>query len=294
MVEDSKFHQKHDPFESKLEANLDPYGSPEMNAFKIVSVTAIPLLIAGIVFMNPPEKPRSQESSVVMQDPEVNTFSIVAYDPKTGDLGVAVASKVLGVGCIVPWGQAGRGAIATQSAANTAYGPDGLEMLKDKSAEEVVKLLTNADEDRAIRQLGIVDAQGRAASFTGEKCNAWAGHMVGEHFTVQGNLLAGEKVIEDMAAKYREASQQGEGELADWLMAALTAGDDAGGDRRGKQSAALMVYREAAGYGGNDRYIDLRVDDHEEPVTELARLLEVHKTFFAAAHRRFKANPSDD
>ncbi len=234
------------------------------------------------------EKPGMTPPAAEASLPDVNTFSIVAYDPQSGDLGIAVASKVLGVGCIVPWGKAGRGAIATQSAANTAYGPDGLELLKEKSAEEVVKLLTSEDEGRAIRQLGVVDAQGRAASFTGEKCNSWAGHIVGKHFTVQGNLLAGEKVIQEMAAKYRTASQQGDGELADWLMAALTAGDQAGGDRRGKQSAALMIYRQGAGYGGNDRYIDLRVDDHQQPVTELNRLLEVHKTFFAGAHRRSK------
>ncbi|MFN3151456.1 DUF1028 domain-containing protein [Bremerella sp.] len=260
-----------------------------MNALKIITVIAIPLLVTGLVFILQPNSDRHAMTSRLSTDPEVNTFSIVAYDPQTGDLGIAVASKVLGVGCIVPWGQAGRGAIATQSAANTAYGPEGLKLLKDKSAEEVVQQLTSGDEGRAIRQLGIVDAQGRAASFTGDGCNAWAGHVVGEHFTVQGNLLAGEKVIEDMAAKYREASQSGEGELADWLMAALAAGDKAGGDKRGKQSAALMVYRNGAGYGGNDRYIDLRVDDHAQPVTELARLLEVHKSFFAGAHRRVPA-----
>ncbi|WP_199188678.1 MULTISPECIES: DUF1028 domain-containing protein [Pirellulaceae] len=251
---------------------------------------AVLLLVAGVLFVSQAEKQRPAATPALDAMPEVNTFSIVAYDPTTGELGIAVASKVLGVGCIVPWGQAGRGAIATQSAANTAYGPEGLELLKEKSAEEVVQLLTSGDEGRAIRQLGIVDAQGRAASFTGDQCNAWAGHIVGEHFTVQGNLLAGEKVVQDMAARYREASQKGEGELADWLMAALVAGDDAGGDRRGKQSAALMVYRQGAGYGGNDRYIDLRVDDHEQPVTELARLLEVHKSFFAGAHRRVKAS----
>jgi len=266
-----------------------------MNACKILLLLAIPLLTIGLVMVTQAARERPAPASIDSADPKVNTFSIVAYDPETGDLGIAVASKVLGVGCIVPWGEAGRGAIATQSAANTAYGPEGLKLLKEKSAEEVVKLLTDGDQGRAIRQLGIVDAQGRAASYTGEKCNAWAGDLVGEHFTVQGNLLAGEKVVDEMAARYRDAQQQGEGELADWLMAALTAGDVAGGDRRGKQSAALMVYREGAGYGGNDRYIDLRVDDHPEPVAELARLLQVHKTFFARAHRsKPMANESKD
>ncbi|MBA2115136.1 hypothetical protein HOV93_23080 [Planctomycetes bacterium FF15] len=256
----------------------------------------MPLLAVALVFMILPEQETQPEKDAFVaegSDPEVNTFSIVAYDPQTGDLGIAVASKVLGVGCIVPWGEAGRGAIATQSAANTAYGPNGLELLKDKSAEEVVRSLTSGDEARAIRQLGIVDAQGNAASYTGDQCNAWAGHIVGEHFAVQGNLLAGEKVLEDMATKYREARRQGEGELADWLIASLTAGDDAGGDRRGKQSAALMVYRQDAGYGGNDRYIDLRVDDHLEPVSELSRLLEVHKKFYARAHRLMKADAKE-
>ncbi|MEW4564648.1 DUF1028 domain-containing protein [Bremerella sp. JC770] len=262
-----------------------------MPTFRIVLLIALPVLLGGLVFVSQADRKQPLEQPPELSDPEVNTFSIVAYDPATGDVGIAVASKVLGVGCIVPWGKAGRGAIATQSAANTAYGPEGLELLKDKSAEEVVQLLTSRDEGRAIRQVGIVDAQGNAASFTGDKCNAWAGHVVGKHFTVQGNLLAGEDVVQDMAATFRKASQQGDGELADWLMAALTAGDDAGGDRRGKQSAALMVYRQGAGYGGNDRYIDLRVDDHEQPVTELARLLQVHKTFFAGAHLRVPPPP---
>jgi len=264
-----------------------------MPAFRTLSLIALPVLLAGLVFVSQSDRKQPGGKPLDLSEPEVNTFSIVAFDPATGDLGIAVASKVLGVGCIVPWGEAGRGAIATQSAANTAYGPEGLELLKDKSAEEVVQMLTSGDAGRAIRQIGIVDAQGTAASFTGKKCNAWAGHVVGKHFTVQGNLLAGEQVVQDMAATFREASQQGEGELADWLMAALTAGDNAGGDRRGRQSAALMVYRQGAGYGGNDRYIDLRVDDHQQPVTELARLLQVHKTFFAGAHRRVPTTPRE-
>ncbi|MCC9608732.1 DUF1028 domain-containing protein [Blastopirellula sp. JC732] len=232
-----------------------------------------------------PREPYAGES-LPSDDPPANTLSIVAYDPKNGDLGVAVASKVLGVGCIVPWGKAGVGAIATQSHANTAYGPLGLELLKEKSASEVVELLTTADPGRDFRQLGIVDSQGRVASYTGAGCDAWAGQIVGENFAVQGNLLTGEEVLKAMADSYRAARESGEGELGDWLAAALGAGVAAGGDKRGKQSAALMVYRAGAGYGGNDRYIDLRVDDHQEPEKELARLLEVHKEFFAHAHRR--------
>jgi homoserine O-acetyltransferase len=234
------------------------------------------LLVALLAWANP-------ESMAA--DPTVNTFSIVAFDPATGDLGVAVASKVLGVGSIVPFAKAGVGAIATQAAANTAYGPEGLALLESRQgAEAVVQQLTGGDDGRKHRQLGVVDAQGVAASFTGEECIAWAGNLVGEHFTVQGNLLTGEDVIQDMAAAYREASQKKESELADWLLAALSAGEAAGGDNRGKQSAAILIVRARAGYGGNDRYIDLRVEDHADPVVELGRLLELHKEAFSWPH----------
>jgi uncharacterized Ntn-hydrolase superfamily protein len=219
-------------------------------------------------------------------EPRANTFSIVAFDPKTGDLGIAVASKVLGVGSIVPFAKANVGAIATQSAANTAYGPEGLALLAEgKDAKETVRLLTEADRRRETRQLGIVDARGNVAAYSGEKCNGWFGHIEGGHYTVQGNLLAGEEVVKKMAAAFEEARQTEESELADWLLAALKAGDGAGGDKRGKQSAAILVVRDKAGYGGNDRYVDLRVEDHADPVAELARLLDVHKQFFAWAHR---------
>jgi uncharacterized Ntn-hydrolase superfamily protein len=232
-------------------------------------------------------------------DPPVNTFSIVAFDPATGDLGIAVASKVLGVGSIVPYAKANVGAIATQSAANTAYGPDGLALLASgKDAKETVRLLTEADAGRDDRQLGIVDAHGNAAAFSGSKCNAWFGHIEGDHYTVQGNLLAGEDVVQKMAAAFEEARQAEGSELADWLLAALKAGDAAGGDKRGKQSAAIMVVRDKAGYGRNDRYIDLRVEDHEEPIVELTRLLGVHKEYFAWPHRhpprREKTSPPDN
>jgi homoserine O-acetyltransferase len=217
--------------------------------------------------------------------PRVNTFSIVAFDPATGDLGIAVASKVLGVGSIVPWAKSGVGAIATQSAANTSYGPAGLRLLaQGRTAAETVAELTAADADRAVRQLGIVDSRGRVAAFSGDECNDWFGHIEGDHYAVQGNLLAGEQVVKDMAAAYEAARDDEDTELADWLLAALAAGDAAGGDKRGKQSAALMVVRDKAGYGGNDRYVDLRVEDHAEPVGELARLFGVHKEFFAGSH----------
>jgi uncharacterized Ntn-hydrolase superfamily protein len=230
---------------------------------------------------------RSELDTIAREgEPRANTFSIVAFDPATGDLGIAVASKVLGVGSIVPFAKANVGAIATQSAANTAYGPEGLALLAEgKDAEETVRLLTEADRRRETRQLGIVDAKGNVAAFSGSECNGWFGHIEGEHYTVQGNLLAGEEVVKQMAAAFEVARHGEKTELADWLMAALKAGEQAGGDKRGKQSAAILVVRDKAGYGRNDRYIDLRVEDHAEPVTELARLLDVHKDFFAWAHR---------
>lgn len=212
----------------------------------------------------------------------VNTFSIAAYDPETGDLGVAVQSKFFSVGSVVPWAKARVGAIATQSYANVAYGAEGLELLASgKTPREALKQLTDADKRRDHRQVGIVDARGNVASFTGTNCHAWAGHYEGSNFCVQGNLLTGEEVVKAMTAAFEKARGEKGAELADWLMAALQAGQDAGGDKRGQQSAALLVVRDKGGFGAaNDRYIDLRVEDHTEPIKELARLLEVHKKFF--------------
>jgi uncharacterized Ntn-hydrolase superfamily protein len=217
----------------------------------------------------------------------VNTFSIVAYDPDTGELGVAVESKFFSVGSVVPWAKAKVGAIATQSYANVAYGAGGLDLLASgKTAKETLNQLTEADKGRDRRQVGIVDARGNVASFTGTNCNGWAGHHEGTNFCVQGNLLTGEEVVKAMVSAFEKARDAKEGELADWLMAALQAGQDAGGDKRGQQSAALLVVRDKGGFGGaNDRYIELRVEDHAEPIKELARLLEIHKKFFASAHR---------
>lgn len=219
----------------------------------------------------------------------VATFSIVAWDPETGDLGVAVQSKFFGVGSVVPWAKAGVGAIATQSYANVTYGPKGLELLElGLPAREVLERLTAEDGERATRQLGLVDSSGRAAAFTGEGCHDWAGQVVGEHFAAQGNLLAGQAVVEAMAEAFLKQRAKPGTELADALMAALEAGQSAGGDKRGRQSAALLVVRDKAGYGSaNDRYIDLRVEDHPTPISELQRLLAKHKVFYRAAH----ANP---
>ena len=219
--------------------------------------------------------------------PPVATYSIVALDPETGDLGVGVQSKFFGVGSVVPFAKAGVGAIATQSYANTQYGPQGLKMLQQGfSAEGAVHELTKADPNRGFRQLGIVDARGQAAAYTGRECNEWAGHIVGDFYAVQGNILAGEAVVKQMDRAFILARNNG-GELADWIMAALAAAENAGGDKRGRQSAAMLVVREKGGYGGgNDRYIDLRVDDHPEPIVELSRLLELHKQFYSAQHRK--------
>jgi len=220
-------------------------------------------------------------------DRPVATYSIVAFDTATGDLGIAVQSKVFGVGSVVPWAKAGVGAVATQSYANTTYGPEGLKLMADgKAPEAVLKQLTEADPARALRQVGMVDAKGRAASFTGKRCNDWAGHKVGKHYAAQGNLLAGEAVVKDMAEAFEKARKEPDSQLADWLVAAVTAAEDAGGDKRGKQSAALLVVRSKGGYAGlNDRFIDIRVDDHKTPIKELARLLALHKKFYARAHR---------
>jgi len=226
-------------------------------------------------------KPVTTPQASAGQSPLVATFSIVGFDPASEAMGVAVQSKFFGVGTVVPWAKAKVGAIATQSYANIDYGPDGLALLsKGHSARETLEKLTQADPGRAKRQLGVVDAQGRVASFTGGECNAWAGHFEGTNFCVQGNILAGKEVVSDMAQAYINAQEKPQSELADWLTAALAAGQAAGGDTRGQQSAALLVVREGKGYDGkNDRFIDLRVEDHPRPIEELARLLAIHKRF---------------
>jgi len=217
------------------------------------------------------------------------TFSIVACDLEAGEWGVAVESKFLAVGPVVPWAAANVGAIATQAFANTSYGPRGLELLRSGlSAEEVVKKLTEEDEEREHRQLGVVDARGRAAAFTGKECYEWAGHLVGDGYACQGNILASQRVVEAMA----EAFEQTEGALADRLVEALRAGQAAGGDRRGQQSAALLVVKEKGGYGGfTDRLIDLRVDDHPQPIEELARLLRLQRLYFGKPAEIWELTP---
>ncbi len=213
------------------------------------------------------------------------TFSIVARDIQTGELGIAVQSKFLAVGAVVPWAKAGVGAIATQSWANTSYGPHGLNLLASGlSAQETLERLTAEDEGRADRQVGIINISGEPASYTGEKCFPWAGGHVSEHCTCQGNILVGEDTVLAMARTFEETT----GLLCDRLVAALAAGQAAGGDSRGQQSAALLVVREHGGYGGfNDRFIDLRVDDSTTPIVELQRILQLHKLYL------FPTDPRD-
>jgi uncharacterized Ntn-hydrolase superfamily protein len=214
-----------------------------------------------------------------------STFSIVAHDPEAQEWGVAVASKFLAVGSVVPWAQAGVGAIATQSYANTTYGPAGLTLLAQRyAAEDALQGLIAADFGRAERQAGIVDSEGRAATYTGESCYPWAGGRTGQHFAAQGNILTGKEVVNALAETFEGAR----GTLADRLFAALSAGQDAGGDSRGQQSAALLVVKSRGGYAGfNDRYVDLRVDDHPQPIAELGRILDIHKLLM------FKTQPHD-
>lgn len=209
---------------------------------------------------------------------QINTFSIVAYDPDEQAWGVAVASKFLAAGSLVSWAQAAAGAVATQSYAKVGFGPNGLAMMAEgKSAAETLKALLDADDNPQQRQVGIVDANGQTAAHTGEKCHAWAGHKMGEGFTCQGNILTGPETLDAMAQSYITAR----GELADRLVTALLAGDSAGGDKRGKQSAAVLVVRPNGGYGGDtDRYMDLRVDDDPEPVKKLRQLVMTHHLFF--------------
>jgi len=206
------------------------------------------------------------------------TFSIVAADRVAGECGVAVASKFLSAGAVVPWARGGVGAIATQSYANTSYGPAGLDLLANGvSPQAVIDQLTAADPDAAKRQVGVVDMLGGAATFTGGACFPWCGGLTGDQVAVQGNILVGEASVTAMLRAFQTAP----GLLAARLLAALKAGDAAGGDRRGKQSAALLVVKPAGGYGGlNDRYLDLRVDDHPHPVDELQRLTGLWRLYF--------------
>lgn len=202
----------------------------------------------------------------------ISTFSIVAADPDAEELGIAVASRFFSVGSVVPWAKANVGAVATQSFSNTSFGWRGLELLeKGATPEEVMEILLRNDDDPDRRQVGIVSSDGKSITYTGIKCLPWAGGRSGPNYAIQGNILAGESVVTAMEKTFLETK----GTLAERLYAALLAGDEQGGDARGKQSAALLIVKESAGYGGyTDRAIDIRVDDHSQPFKELGRLLD--------------------
>ena len=221
----------------------------------------------------------------------ISTYSIAACDLDQGEWGVAVQSKFLAVGSVVPWAEPEVGAVATQAYANPRYGPDGLALLRQGlSADEVVKRLTDADDGRDERQLGVVDAAGRGASFTGPGCHDWAGGRTGTGYAAQGNILVSAETVDALAETF-EAS---EGSLAERLLDSLAAAQAAGGDSRGQQSAALLVVRRDGGYAGlSDVVVDLRVDDHEAPIEELRRLHGLHDQLFGTTPRDHWLNVDD-
>jgi uncharacterized Ntn-hydrolase superfamily protein len=213
------------------------------------------------------------------RSPIVTTYSIVACDLQAGQWGVAVQSKFLAVGSIVPWAEPHVGAVATQSYANPRYGPDGLALLRGgRSAEDVISALTSADEGRAERQVGIVDGSGRAATFTGEGCHDWAGGRTGDGYAAQGNILVSGETVDALAVTFESNAHLA---LAERLIECLAAAQAAGGDSRGQQSASLLVVQKDGGYAKlSDTLVDLRIDDHERPIVELQRLYGLHRELF--------------
>jgi uncharacterized Ntn-hydrolase superfamily protein len=219
-----------------------------------------------------------------MAEPVVATYSIVACDLEARQWGVAVQSKFLSVGSVVPWAEPEVGAIATQAYANPRYGPDGLALLRDGlSAEDVVERLTAADDGRAERQIGVVDNQGRAATYTGPDCMDWAGGRTGSCYAAQGNILVGEETVAALAQTFEETQRLS---LVQRLLECLVAAQAAGGDRRGQQSASLLVVERDGGYARlSDILVDLRVDDHERPIEELRRIYGLHERLFGTSPR---------
>jgi uncharacterized Ntn-hydrolase superfamily protein len=214
----------------------------------------------------------------------VATYSICACDLAAGQWGVATQSKFLAVGSVVPWAEPHVGAIATQSYANPRYGPDGLALLREGlSADDVVERLTAADENRAQRQLGVVDGAGLAATFTGEACHAWAGGRTGDGYAAQGNILVSAATVDALAGSFEASAGKA---LAERLLDCLDAAEAAGGDSRGRQSAALLVVERGGGYAGlSDSLVDLRVDDAEDPLAELRRIHRLHHDLFGRTPR---------
>ncbi len=215
---------------------------------------------------------------------QVSTFSLVARNADTGDLGIAVASKFLAVGFVVPWAKAGVGALATQSYANPDFGPRGLALMESGAGpEDILAIFARSDLELSKRQFGYVLADGQSLSYTGQDCHPWAGGKFGPNYAAQGNLLSGPDVVEALEQTFLTRSDLA---FPERLLAALTAADQAGGDKRGRQSAALLVVGEGKGYGGMERWIDLRVDDHPTPLGELQRLLGIHRLLFGAEPSR--------
>jgi uncharacterized Ntn-hydrolase superfamily protein len=221
-----------------------------------------------------------------MADPIISTFSIAACDLEAKEWGVAVQSKFLAVGSVVPWAEPEVGAIATQAYANPSYGPKGLALLREGlSATDTVDRLTSADDDRDGRQLGVVDASGTAAAWTGSGCLDWAGHRTGERYTAQGNILVSGATVDGLAETFEATAGR---PLAERLLEALAAAQKAGGDSRGQQSAALLVVKRNGGYAAlSDVLVDLRVDDHEHPIDELARVYDLHQQLFGRTPQRY-------
>ncbi len=219
-----------------------------------------------------------------MASPVVATYSIVACDLEARQWGVAVQSKFLAVGSVVPWAEPEVGAVATQAYANPRYGPSGLALLRGgSSASEVVERLVAEDEGRDQRQLGVVDANGGSASWTGPECNDWAGHRTGHGYAAQGNILVGEETVAALASTFESGSDL---PLVQRLIECLAAAQAAGGDRRGQQSASLLVVERDGGYAGlSDLLVDLRVDDHEHPIEELRRIYGLHRRLFEVSPR---------
>jgi len=240
---------------------------------KTPSASRFAFVVHGIACLLTPYVASAEEFYIQTSDAIVATFSIVACDLEKRQWGVATQSRVLAVGSIVPFAKADVGAIATQAWANTSFGPRGLKMLNNGvNAQETLDSLIESDPGREHRQVAIVDHHGRVAHFTGKECQVWAGAEAGDHFCCLGNILTGEKVVAEMATAFRDS----QGQLADRMIAALAAGQAAGGDRRGRQSAGMLIVQDQAGYSRfDDRFVDLRVDDHPRPIEELGRLLDL-------------------
>lgn len=221
----------------------------------------------------------------------ISTFSLVAKDPHSSDLGIAVASKFLAVGFVVPWAKAGVGAVATQSYVNPDFGPKGLALMQSgASPEDILNVFHRSDPELATRQFGLVTASGESLSYTGQKCHAWAGGKSGPNYAAQGNLLTGPEVVEALEQTFLTRDDL---PFPQRLLEALNQADQAGGDARGRQSAALLVVGQGKGYGGMERWVDLRVDDHPHPVPELRRLLGIHRLLFGAGETPMALTPDE-